>query len=85
MQKKHGSYSLAMKAVREKMTLILDMDAELETQVREAAAREGIEPEQYVLEAVKERLERARQTKAAEEQRKAEALEWAEGMRPCSD
>ena len=67
------------------MTLILDMAPEMETQIREEAAREGIEPEQYVLEAVKERLERDRQARAAEEKRQAEALEWAEGMRSCSD
>ncbi len=62
------------------MTFTLDMAPEVETQVREAAAREGLEPEQYVLEAVEENLARA-----AEEKRQAEALEWAEGMRSCSD
>ncbi len=67
------------------MAFTLNLAPEMETQVRESAAREGIEPEQYVLEAVKESLERARQARAAEEQREAEALEWAEGMRSCSD
>ena len=67
------------------MTLTLNMAPEMETWVREEAAREGLEPEQYVIKAVKERLERDRQAKAAEEQRKAEALAWAEGMRSCSD
>ncbi len=67
------------------MTLIINIPPEMEARVREAAAREGIEPEQYVLNAVKERLERDRQARAAEEQREAEALEWAEGMRSCSD
>ena len=82
------------------MAFTLSLATEMETQVREAAARKGLEPEQYVLEAVAERLERDRQAnapslfqdfeagyqaKAAEERRQAEALEWAEGMRSCAD
>ena len=78
------------------MTLILDMAPKMETQLREEAAREGIEPEQYVLEAVKESLRWARQAnvppslqhleagyraQAAEEQRQAEAREWADKPR----
>lgn len=38
------------------MTLILDMAPEMEAQVREKAAREGLEPERYVLGAVEELL-----------------------------
>jgi hypothetical protein len=38
------------------MTLILDMAPEMEGRLRDQAAREGLEPEQYVLEAVEEKL-----------------------------
>ena len=82
------------------MTFILDMAPEIETQVREAAAREGLEPERYVLRAVEkllgqraqanspspfQDLEAGYRAMAAEKQREAEALAWAEGMRSCSD
>jgi len=76
------------------MTLTLDMAPEMEIQLREEAAREGLEPERYVLGAVQERLGRAGQANnspthwpdleagyramAADEEREAEAQEWAE-------
>lgn len=41
------------------MTLVIDMAPETERHLRDAAAREGIEPERYVLQTVEERLERA--------------------------
>ena len=41
------------------MTLIIDMAPEMEGRLRDQAAQEGLEPERYVLQTVKERLDRA--------------------------
>ena len=75
------------------MTLILDMAPEMETWIREEAARKGLEPERFVLRAVEkllgqrgqentpspfQDLEAGYRAMAADEQREAEALEWAE-------
>lgn len=38
------------------MTLVIDMAPEIEKRLRDEAAREGLEPERYVLQAVEERL-----------------------------
>ena len=46
------------------MTLILDMAPEMETQIREEAARKGLEPERYVLRAVEKLLGQRGQTNA---------------------
>ncbi len=75
------------------MTLTINIALEMETQLREEAAREGVEPERYVLEAVEERLGREEQQNvplthwpnleagyramAADKEREAEAQEWA--------
>lgn len=83
------------------MTLTLNLAPEMEKQLREEAAREGLEPERYVLEAVEERfdrtgrqampqtrwpdLEAGYQAMAADEEREAEAQEWAgigHGLKP---
>lgn len=41
------------------MTLVIDMAPEMEGRLRDKAAREGMEPERYVLQTVEERLGRA--------------------------
>jgi len=41
------------------MTLVIDMAPEMEGRLRDEAAREGVEPERYVLQIVEERLRQA--------------------------